>query len=285
MVRKRLWVQIPLEALTTRMFRLQRKGSRISMAQDLKLNQVIALQKVAKPHAESAITQAYQGVQRSTTLAGISEVYDPIAEDGQQLPPKGNKLQDRVPDILRGVIEPVVRMLDLTATLDAGNQAAKADILNPDTGEVLLADVPVSTLLMLEKTLNNLEQILRKTPVLDPSATWVRDPDNMCYRTEPAKKARTEKVPVNHVKAPATDKHPAQVEILYLDKVVGYWTTVHSSGAVSERTLRELTERLRKLRDAVKVAREQANMTTVADVKIGAQIFEYLGWANAEPPA
>jgi hypothetical protein len=37
-------------------------------------------------------------------------------------------------------------------------------------------------------------------------------------------------------------------------------------------------ERVKKLQQAVKVAREKANMTEAADVHIGAQIFNYLQW-------
>ena len=43
---------------------------------------------------------------------------------------------------------------------------------------------------------------------------------------------RTKKVPRNHVKAEATEKHPAQVEVYYEDVAVGYWTTVKFSGAL-----------------------------------------------------
>lgn len=47
-------------------------------------------------------------------------------------------------------------------------------------------------------------------------------------------------VPRNHVKAEATDKHPAQVEVYHEDVPVGYWTTVKFSGALPARRVNEL---------------------------------------------
>lgn len=68
---------------------------------------------------------------------------------------------------------------------------------------------------------------------------------------------RTKKVPRNHVKAEATDKHPAQVDVYYEDVPVGYWTTVKFSGALPARRVNELLDRVEKLQQAVKFAREE----------------------------
>jgi len=243
---------------------------------NLKLNQVIALAKGAKSTGEGALTQAYHQIKKTPLLAGISKTYAPRDEDGEQLPSEGIKLQIRVQEVLDGVVGPLTRLLDLTATLDAGNQIATANVVVD--GETILADVPVTTLLTLEKKLVDFNTFVSSLPVLDASETWHWDPAVEAFRTEPSKKTRTKKIPRNHEKAPATDKHPAQVEVYYEDTVVGDWSTTLSSGAITEARRRELVAQVAKLQAAVKVAREQANMTEVADVKIGAAIFDFLGW-------
>jgi hypothetical protein len=243
---------------------------------NLKLNQVIALAKGAKSTGEGALTLAYHQIQKTPLLAGISKTYAPRDDDGEQLPSEGTKLQVRVEEVLEGVTEPLTRLLDLTATLDAGNQMATANVVVD--GQTILTDVPVTTLLTLEKKLVDFNTFISKLPVLDASETWQWDPAIEAYRTEASQKTRTKKIPRNHEKAPATDKHPAQVEVYYEDKVVGDWSTTLFSGAVTETRRRELVAKVAKLQAAVKVAREQANMTEVADVKIGAAIFEFLDW-------
>ena len=94
--------------------------------------------------------------------------------------------------------------------------------------------------------------------------------------TDAVQTTRTKKIPRNHVKSEATEKHPAQVEVYYEDIAVGYWTTVKFSGALPARRVNELLERVLALQTAVKFAREEANNTEVTDQHIGGAIFGYL---------
>ncbi len=141
---------------------------------------------------------------------------------------------------------------------------------------VLLKQVPVSYLLFLEKQLTDLNTFIRKLPMLDTSESWTFDPSSNAYATEPVQTLRTKKIPRNHVKAEATDKHPAQVEVYYEDVTVGYWRTIKFSGALPAQRITEMTNRVQKLQQAVKFAREEANEYEVSDQKVGERIFAYL---------
>jgi hypothetical protein len=77
----------------------------------------------------------------------------------------------------------------------------------------VVAAVPVSYRLFLEKQLADVSGFVRKLPVLDASETWNLDPSTDAWKTEPVRTIRTKKVPRNHVKAEATENHPAQVEV------------------------------------------------------------------------
>jgi hypothetical protein len=83
-------------------------------------------------------------------------------------------------------------------------------------------------------------------------------------------------VPRNHVKAEATDKHPAQVEVYFEDVTVGTWTTTKFSGALPATRVHELEARVEKLAHAVKFAREEANGFEVSDRRVGEAVFGYL---------
>ena len=128
----------------------------------------------------------------------------------------------------------------------------------------------------LEKQLVDIHTFVKKLPTLDASETWKRDEAADCWATDPILTVRTKKVPRNHVKAEATDKHPAQVEVYHEDIQVGTWRTVKFSGALPAARVNELLARVEKLQEAVKFAREEANNAEAPEVKIGEAVFGFL---------
>ncbi|MFF1867923.1 hypothetical protein [Streptomyces sp. CB03911] len=239
-----------------------------------KLNQIIAVEKGVKSKSFQELTQAHQSLQKPALLAGIARTYQPKDEEGEQLPPESTRVQAQAEDILRTTATTLTRLFDVTATKDWANCSARADVVLE--GRTLLADVPVTYLLFLEKQLTDLHTFVRKLPVLDASEAWSLDASTDAWKTDPVRTIRTKKVPRNHVKAEATEKHPAQVEVYYEDIPVGYWTTVKFSGALPARRVNELVERVEKLRQAVQFAREEANGTEVTDQRVGEAVFGYL---------
>ncbi|WP_454464576.1 DUF7873 family protein [Actinoallomurus spadix] len=239
-----------------------------------KLNQIIAVEKGIKSGTLRDLTDAHHGLQKPALLSGISRTYQPKDEEGEQLPPESTRVQVKADEVLRRTAEIMTRLFDVTATKDWANCAAKADVVVD--GQTLLRDVPVTYLLFLEKQLTDLHTFVKKLPALDAAETWVFDDSADAWRTEPVRTIRTKKVPRNHVKAEATDKHPAQVEVYYEDVAVGYWTTMKFSGALPARRINELLERVERLQQAVKFAREEANGAEVTDRRVGDVVFRYL---------
>ena len=239
-----------------------------------RLNQIIAVEKGTKSRSLQELSESQQQLQKTTLLAGISRTYRPKDEEGEQLPPESSKVQVRAEEIIKKTSEILTKLFDITATKDFTNCKARADVVVD--GRVLLKQVPISYLLFLEKQLVDLQAFVKKLPILDSAETWVFDPSADCFSTEPVQTIRTKKVPRNHVKAEATEKHPAQVEVYHEDIVVGYWKTIKFSGALPQKRVNELFERIEKLQAAVKFAREEANQTEVEDQKIGEKVFQFL---------
>ena len=239
-----------------------------------KLNQIIAVEKGVKSKSFQDLTEAHHAVQKPSLLSGISRVYQPKDEEGEQLPPESTKVQVKAEEILRDTAATITRLFDVTATKDWANCQARADVTVD--GQVLLRDVPVTYLLFLEKQLTDLHTFVKKLPVLDAAESWSFDASADCYRTEAVRTIRTKKVPRNHVKAEATEHHPAQVEVYYEDIPVGYWTTVKFSGSLPAARVNELTERVEKLQQAVKFAREEANNQPADEQKVGRTVLSFL---------
>lgn len=238
------------------------------------LNQVVALEKGLKARTEKETTEAYHLLQRAALFSGFSKVYTPKDEDGDRLPAERQVVQQRVEDLLKRAADSLTNLLDMQFTKDVANTATTADV---KVGErVILRDAPVPFLLTLEKQLINWRTVVSKLPLTDPSEVWEYDEATDQWRTEPTDTTRSKKVLKNHVKAPATDKHPAQVDTYTVDEVVGTWKTTRLSGAVHLTRQRELVDRANKLIDAVKLAVEEANRLDVEQQHVTEAAFTYL---------
>lgn len=239
-----------------------------------RLNQIIAIEKGIKSRSYEELTKAHHALEKPTLLAGISRSYQPKDEEGDKLPPESTRVQVRAEQVLADTARIMTELFDVTATKDWANNSALADVVVD--GEVLLAIVPVTYLLFLEKQLVDLHTFVSKLPVLDQAETWTLDPVADTWATPVAETVRTKKVQRNHVKAEATKEHPAQVDVYSEDVMVGTWRTVKFSGALPASRVRELLVRVEKLQTAVKFAREEANNSTVSSVEVGKKVFDFL---------
>jgi hypothetical protein len=239
-----------------------------------KLNQIIAVSKGVKSQTLRTLTDSHRDVQKQALLSGISRTYQPKDDEGERLPAESTRVQLTADGVIADVRTSLVKLFDVVATQDYANCTAKADVVVD--GTVIAANVPVTYLLFLEKQLTDLYTFVDKLPALDPSEHWTFSESAGHYAADPVQTTRTKKVPRNHVKAEATEKHPAQVDVYTEDVVVGTWTTIKFSGALPASRIRELRERVTKLQQAVKFARENANNADVTDVTVGDQILGYV---------
>lgn len=239
-----------------------------------RLNQVLAILAGKKSEVEKAITSLYQAIQKANLFEGLQKTYETIDAEGEELPSEQKVLQLKVSDVVQNFRQWLTPVLDVTLVQDAANQLAVADV--EVDGQTVLAGVPVTYLLFLEKKLKDLETFVSKLPTLAPDQQWTYSRDSDCYVTPMSWKYHTKKLPRVLEKAPATDKHPAQVEVVHEDRNVGKWKTVNQSGAIPARDQHDMLLRVRKLAEGVKKAREAANMIEVQDLKAGGQIFDYV---------
>ncbi|HVK10241.1 MAG TPA: hypothetical protein VM597_15855 [Gemmataceae bacterium] len=240
-----------------------------------KLNQVNAIVTARKGDAEKAVTEMYKLIQKEQLFAGRERTYRPTDElNGQRLPPESQKVQQRADDLVRQAVAKWTELWNLVYTQDTGNQKAKADIVVD--GKVLLKDVPVTSLLFLDKQVNDLETFVSKLPTPDPAEEWTHDPNSGLLRSRATESLRTSKEPTVIVKYEATKEHPAQTEIYTKDIPVGTWTQILYSGCIQADRKNALLSRIKKLQEAVKIAREQANMIEVERMKAGEPLLAYV---------
>ncbi len=241
-----------------------------------KLNQILAVEKTVKLVNGEIVTNAYQQVTKTALMEGFSRTYTPKDDEGDQLPSETKNVQTGVEEILRTVADAHVKIYDINATKDFANCSGKAVADVVVNGTTVIKDAPAVYLIFLEKQLADIYTIIKKVPTLDPSERWSFNAEQSVYVTPPVGTTKTKKVPRNHVKAEATDKHPAQVETFTEDVVVGTWNTIKFSTAITVARRRQLLERIEALQEAVKFAREKANSVEAPNVEVGATLFDYI---------
>jgi hypothetical protein len=239
-----------------------------------RLNQIIAIQAGKKTQAKETLTEAYQKLKKPDLISGLVRTYQPRDEEGEQLPEERKMPQLKVNEVIRLVAHDLNEMFDVVATQDWANTQAKADVVVD--GQALLKNVPVTHLLFLEKQLIDLRTFVDSLPTLDPAEEWDYRQEFDCHVSRPSRTHRTKKVPRNHVKYEATKEHPAQVEMYMEDVWVGTWTLTKFSGSIPAATRNAMADRVRKLLDAVKAAREDANGLEVKPQKMGNTILDYI---------
>jgi len=241
-----------------------------------KLHQILAVENGIRTQVQTDLTAAHHGLQKADLIIGIYRDYQPVKEDGEKLPPERQLLQTRVPEVIKASVEIWEKTFNITATRDFTNTAAKADVVLED-GTPLMKAVPTTYLLWLEKKLEDLHTFVVKLPTLPADTEWVWDPTQMCYKNKmEIKTVKTAKIAYPLVLTEATKEHPAQVIEKARDEIVGHWTTIKYSGAITVKDAKAMKGRVEALQKAVKFAREKANETEVTDQKVGGPLLKYV---------
>lgn len=144
---------------------------------------------------------------------------------------------------------------------NATNRAATADVVF--RGETLLKGMPVDQLLGLEARLAKIRELYISLPTLDASKNWAWSETEGVWVAPAEQAVKTDKVMTPVILAPATDKHPAQVEKVTKDIPVGTFSLVRRSGAATAVQKAEAIKLIDELLVEVKQARMRANDTEV----------------------
>lgn len=240
----------------------------------MRLNQLIAVEQTVKSKCNTQKSESYKVAQKPALFSGFIKKYQPKSEDGERFPDEKAKVQYTAKGLLEDEAELLEKLFNVEATKDYANCLAKADIVVE--GEVLVKDAPVPYLLYLAKELTDLDTFVSAIPTLSDDEEWKIDEVTGLARTEPTQTVKTKKIQKPIVLYPATDKHPAQTQLITEDEMVGNWEMVKLSGAFQASQKKALLAKIQKLADAVKTAREQANMVEAAEQKAGSVLTKFI---------
>jgi hypothetical protein len=250
-----------------------------------KLHELIAVEKDIKTTLSKILEETAKTFnQRSSHFLESIKTYHPFKEEDKDLPddehvPMSSTVREKL-DYAQGH---VVRAIDVVLQKESANQEAKSDVIVelPDgSTEKILEEAPVTFLVQMENILESLRRTYNTIPTLDPAKKWhVDETTENVWISDEIKKVRTKKVPRVITKAEATEKFPAQADIVHMDEAVGEFTQVYKCGGLSSKQKSYLLDRIDRLIAAVKIARAKANGQEVKSKKIGAAMFNFINKA------
>lgn len=187
------------------------------------------------------------------------------------------KVTTTVVDTLDYAFDIFARSEDLQFQKNATNRVATGTVMW--RGQPLLPEMPVDELLGLEARLVKIRALFEKMPTMAGSRKWEPVPEigpNVWQATHPEVNTKTEKVIVPVELSKATDKHPAQVQAVSKDNVVGTMTTIWRSGCCTTNQKAAALKTIDELMAEVKQARMRANQTEAVTDRIGKKLKEVL---------
>jgi hypothetical protein len=208
-------------------------------------------------------------VGHSKSLQMIEDTAANKALEAQALEEKA--VTTTVPDTLEYAFGIFANSERLQLQKNAANRVATGTVMWQ--GAALLTDMPVDELLGLEARLVKVRELYEAMPTLGGAKKWEPAPGmgaHLWQTVHPDVTTKTDKTVYGVELAKATAVHPAQVQAVTKDLVVGSFTTTHRSGACTTEQKAHALAMVDRLLVEVKQARMRANQTEVPDV--GAEI-------------
>lgn len=254
------------------------------MATKAKLHEILAVEKARTNQVKTLLEDTSRKFSKATDyFAGHLKSLKLIKDDPANAATEAAAREQRqLPTTVVETLEYVFKHWsvaeDVLLQKSLTNQIAKADIVLAD-GKVLASGVPVDELLGLESRLEELRKIFHAIPTNRADTKYAPADDGRkgsWTAVDPDITTKTERTKEPFIKAPATDKHPAQVDVVEKDVVVGTFTNIKLSGAATSQQKAQLIELIDDLIAATKQARMRANTVEVVDGKIGNAVTGYL---------
>lgn len=241
------------------------------------LGQVIAVEKTTRKKDNDEGARIQNALVRQGAVNGSIKTYKSDMEEpppSEQIAAKILEVRARAEDALKEARRYSVPAMDITATKDATNQAAVADLMAG--GVILVPAVPISHLLWLEDYLQQWRNFLAKLPTLDPTVRWRFDEGQGLYESVPEETMRMVKEETPLVLLAPTKEHAGQVKTIMKETPAGKYTTIAQSGAITEQRKQQLLDRMHTLQLATKDAISRANKTSAVEVREGDAIMDFL---------
>ena len=244
------------------------------------LHEILAVESNLKSQSDKVRAQLTDTFEKKRHLFGSKViVFKPNTEGQPDETTVESDIQTTVINELKWVSTHLAKAFDASYQVAIANTNALADITLED-GTILATSVPATALLELEKRVAEVKTLVEAIPTLDPAKGFVSDPTFRLpnvFKARDVTKVRTAKVKEVLVLYQATDKHPAQTQLLDKDVPTGKIVEQEWSALITPSAKADLINRVEMVARAVRKARSRANNVTVDTTRtIGASLLNYI---------
>ncbi|MHA1968097.1 MAG: DUF7873 family protein [Candidatus Hodarchaeales archaeon] len=240
------------------------------------LHQVLAVENEKKSTSASILAETLKTFKdKQSHFDGETRKYNKILDDSDTLVDEHKEVYTTVKAKLEYTLGHLGESIDLLIQKEETNASGVAVAELIVDGEVF-GTFAATTLLQLETQLKSLRSLYNVLPTLDPVKKWTFNKQKELYETESEVSYRSIKKPEVIILHPATDKHPAQTQLITKDVQAGSWEKSFASGRITPLQKSYLLGNIDELINAVKKARSIANNAEVKNVKISKKLFEYI---------
>jgi hypothetical protein len=244
-----------------------------------KLHELLAVEKSLKTQADltrGELTNTFE--KKKHHFSKKTVIFKSVDADVPDEQEDQLDLQTTIPKELKWISEKLAGAMDVSFKVAEGNMQARADVVLKN-GKIILTAVPATALLELEKRVAEVMLLVKAIPTLDPAKGFVLDENEGAgvYRARIEKKPRTRKVQKVLTLAQATDKHPAQAQVISVDEKSGDVVTQEWSGLITTAAKGDMLDRVEDLKRAVKSALSRANAIEVtSDREVGKELLSFV---------
>jgi hypothetical protein len=245
-----------------------------------KLHELLAVEGNLKTQAQKTAKDLKHTFETKRHLFGEKRItFTANAEGSAPVTEEQSDIQSTVRKEIEWISAIVAKAIDAGHQIDVANTQATADVIAED-GSVLLKAMPATSLLQLEHRLTEIHELVQALPTLDPAKGFALDAQRAdgTYKAREVHKNRTKKLQRPLELSPATKEHPAQVQLITEDVVVGQILEQEWSALLTPVTKSDILARCDAIRRAVKQARARANEVEVdvAGNRVGKKILDYI---------
>lgn len=245
-----------------------------------KLHELLAVSNNLEGQAGKCVADLKETFQKKHHLFNERTVtFQPNTEGAPAVTEEQLDLQTTVTKELTWIAGFLAKLLDVDHAINEANTQARADVMLED-GTLLLTNMPATSLLELEKRLKWLHELIGVAPTLDPAKGFQPDAARGVgvYRAREVTRTRTAKTATPIVLYEATDKHPAQVQLINQDVPTGTIRQLEWSGMLTPAEKAAMLDRCETLTRAVKRARSRANEVPLSPAQshIGTTLLNYV---------
>jgi len=245
-----------------------------------KLHELLAVESNLKGQADSTRKDLMSTFEKKKHhFSEVITTFKPFTEGEPDKVENQLGLQTTVRKEISWISEKLSAALDISYQIELANTLACADVALED-GTIILKGMPATSLLQLEKRLKELQEFVFSIPTLDPAKSFSPDSNKGegIYKARDVEKPRTEKKFEYIVMVHPTDKHPAQVKELSVDRPIGIVLQQEWSSLITVAEKGEMLDRVEVLTRAVKRARSKANEQDidVRENKIATKLLNFV---------